>query len=365
MKKKQSVFENRIEKIRDYFALKNETGLLLVNTKDLFYFSGLKATKGFCLITEDRFFVITDFRYVEKFEKNKCFGELVKVEASYFDITASLISSLNLKKIVLDKAKTTCEIYSELSERLTDIEFTFEKDIGLKVRASKQKEEIEILEEGAKKTDIVFGEVLKEIKPGISERELSVKLEIILKKHGFASPSFPPIVLFGENTSMPHGEPSERKLKNNEPVLIDFGGVYKEYCTDFTRTVFFGKPDNFFVNLYEKLLNCQLAVLKNAKAGMHSFRIDAIARNCLEKEHLSEYFKHGLGHGVGLDIHEYPFLSPFNDEIIEAGSVFTVEPGIYLEGKFGIRIEDMVVATENGLDVLTHFPKELILIKQE
>ncbi len=365
MKKTETVFKSRVEKLRESFALVDEYGILLVDSKDLFYFSGLKATKGFCLATRKSFFVITDFRYVEKFEKNGCFGELVKVDSSYFDLTASLISSLKLKKIFLDKAKTSCEIFSELSERLSNTEFVFEKDIGLKVRSAKNKEELAILKEGARKTDSVFAELLKEIKKGISEKELSLKLEIILKTYGFSSPSFPPIVLFGENTSMPHGEPSEKKLKENEPVLIDFGGVYKEYCTDFTRTLFFGKPDNFFVNLYEKLLNCQLAVLKNAKAGMHGFRIDAIARNCLEKENLGEYFKHGLGHGIGLDIHEYPFLSPFNDEIVEKGSVFTVEPGLYLEGKFGIRIEDMAVASEKGLDVLTEFPKELILIKQE
>jgi len=265
----------------------------------------------------------------------------------------------------LDETKTYCEAYNELSSRLPTVNFLFKKNISENLRSIKDNSEIEILKEAALKTVKVFDEILSFLGEGITERKLALKLEEMLKLEGFEKVSFPPIVLFGSKTSMPHGEPENIELKKNQPVLMDFGGVYKGYCSDFTRTVFFGKPDSSFQNIYTSLLNCQKNVIKSAKAGMKAFQIDAIARECLDKESLGDFFKHSLGHGVGLDIHESPMISPFNDFVIQNGMVFTVEPGVYFENRFGIRIEDMVVVKNDALHVLTDYPKELILIKQE
>ncbi len=358
-------FENRVENLRRFLSLNERDGVLFADLKDIFYFSGFKGTRAYLLITKDNVFLITDFRYFEKFETSNCFGELFKIKSSYFDDIAGLIFSLKLKKIFLDEKKTTCELFNELNSRLPEVDFKFEKNIAENLRSIKDADEIEILKNGAKKTSEVFKHALNFLRKGITEREFSIFLEELLKKAGFDSVSFPPIVLFGERASMPHGEPGLNSLKENQPVLIDFGGIYKGYCTDFTRTVFFGTPDSSFQNIYNKLLKCQTFVIKNAKAGMKAFQIDAIARECLDRESLGDFFKHSLGHGVGLDIHESPLISPFTDVEIKNGMVFTVEPGVYFENRFGIRIEDMVVVQNNRLNVLTDFPKELILIKQE
>ena len=358
-------YKKRIDKLRDFLSLTKKRGVLFFDLKDIFYFSGFKGTKAFLLITGDKEFLITDFRYFEKVDKDGCYGELFKIKSSYFDDTAGLIFSLKLKEIVLDETKTTCEAYNELSSRLPEVDFVFEKNISSGIRSIKEEAEIEIIKEGAKKTSQVFEKSLAFLKKGITERQFALILEDLLKKEGFQKVSFSPIVLFGERSSMPHGEPEETPLKDNQPVLVDFGGVYKGYCTDFTRTVFFGKPTSSFVNIYEKLLKCQRFVIDNAKAGMKAFQVDAIARECLDKESLGDFFKHSLGHGVGLEIHESPMVSPFTDILIQNGMVFTVEPGVYFENRFGIRIEDMVVVKNDRLNVLTDFPKELILIKQE
>ena len=252
-----------------------------------------------------------------------------------------------------------------MSSRLPEISFQFKKSITSELRIIKDFEEIEILKEGAQKTVAVFEKFLSFVEIGKTERELADTLFFLLKEEGFGSFSFPPMVLFGKNSSMPHGEPNNTPLTENTPVLIDFGGIHKGYCTDFTRTVFFGVPNSSFVNIYEKLLLCQKESIKQLKCGMKGFQLDAVARQCLEKQSLGEFFKHSLGHGIGLDIHEPPVISPFSDIIIENNMVFTIEPGVYFEGNFGIRIEDMVMV-ENGLsNVLTDFPKELILIRQE
>ncbi len=365
MKKTEFDFKNRIKKLRDFLSLDAKEGILFFDLKDIFYFSGFRGSKAFLLITGNKEFLITDFRYFEKVEASNCYGELFKIKSSYYDDTAGLIFSLKLKKIILDEAKTTCESYNELTSRLPEVSFVFEKNLSGDIRSVKEDTEIEIIKEGAEKTSKVFETSLSFLKKGITERGFALILEDLLKKEGFETVSFPPIVLFGARASMPHGESEEIPLTDNQPVLVDFGGIYKGYCTDFTRTVFFGKPDSSFENIYSKLLNCQNTVIKKAKAGMKAFQIDAIGRECLDKDSLGEFFKHSLGHGVGLEIHESPLISPFTDTIIRDGMVFTVEPGVYFENRFGIRIEDMVVVKNGRLNVLTHFPKELILIKQE
>ncbi len=358
-------YKERISRLRELLSLTKKRGVLFFDLKDIFYFSGFKGSKAFFLVTADKEFLITDFRYFEQVGKTDCFGELFKIKTSYFDDTCGLIYSLKLKEVILDETKTTCEAYNELNSRLPEVDFIFEKNISAGIRSIKENEEIEILNEGAKKTSRIFEKSLVFLKKGITEKRFALILEDLLKKDGFQGVSFPPIVLFGERSSMPHGEPEETPLRDNQPVLVDFGGIYKGYCTDFTRTVFFGKPDTSFVNVYEKLLYCQSFVINNAQAGMKSFQVDGIARECLDKESLGDFFKHSLGHGVGLEIHEFPIISPFNDALIQNGMVFTVEPGIYFENRFGIRIEDMVVVKNDKLNVLTDFPKELILIKQE
>ncbi len=358
-------FKRRCEKLRDFLSLDEKSAVFFSHSKDVFYFSGFTGSKAFLLITSDKAYLITDFRYFEQVTQNNFFGELFKVKTSYFDDTAGLIYSLGLKIVFVDEVKTTCEVFNEFSSRLPQVEFNFKKNLGLEIRCIKEEEEITILSEGAIKTSMVFEKSLKFLKKGITELDFALIIEDLLKKAGFKTPSFPPIVLFGKRASMPHGEPSNATLNEDQCVLVDFGGIYQGYCTDFTRTVFFGKPDSSFENIYNKLLKCQQTVINKARKGMRSLQIDAIARECLDRESLGEFFRHGLGHGVGLDIHESPFISPFEDTLIENGMVFTIEPGIYFEGKFGIRIEDMVVVKNDVLNVLTDFPKELILIKQE
>ena len=210
-------------------------------------------------------------------------------------------------------------------------------------------------------TDAAFTEILPFIKEGVSEIEVAARLEYIILKNG-CELAFDSIVAFGENGSKPHAHRSERKLRIGEFVTMDFGAKYKGYCSDMTRTVALGAVDERKARAYNAVLEANKLAAKTAKAGDKCSDVDAVARNYLAKYGLDKYFTHSLGHSVGVDIHEMPAFSPKCDEILKPGMIITDEPGVYLAGDFGLRIEDMLLITENGARVLTNSDKNLIVL---
>lgn len=231
------------------------------------------------------------------------------------------------------------------------------------LRIVKTEEELTCLARAEAIGDMAFSHILDYIKPGKTELEVALELEYFMRSNGATGLSFDTIVASGTNSSLPHAVPTERVLQDGDFVTMDFGCIYKGYCSDMTRTIFVGNAPSAKQKLiYDTVLKAQLAALAEIKPGKKCSDIDAIARDIIKAAGYGDYFGHGLGHGVGLYIHEEPRFSPKCDDLLEPGTVITVEPGIYLPGEFGVRIEDMVQITEDGYRNLASSPKELICI---
>ena len=207
-----------------------------------------------------------------------------------------------------------------------------------------------------------FDEVLGEIKPGMTEREIAAELVYRMLRNGAENISFDPIVVTGAKTSMPHGVPGDRKVQRGDFLTMDFGCIYKGYCSDMTRTVAIGGVSDEMKAVYNIVLKAQLAGIAAAKAGLKGREIDAAARKVIDEAGYGEYFGHGFGHGIGLEVHEEPNAGPVSEALMEPGVVISAEPGIYLPGRFGVRIEDVIIITENGCENITTAKKELIIL---
>jgi len=250
--------------------------------------------------------------------------------------------------------------YQSLKERLAAKELVPLSGELAELRRIKTAEEIELHRQAEHIGDIAFEEILKELKPGVTELEIAAKLEYIMKMNGADKLSFESIVASGGNSSKPHAEPGHKKIESGDFVTMDFGCVYNGYCSDMTRTVVVGKANEKQKEIYNTVLKAQLAVLDMLKPGYPGKAYDKVARDLIYGAGYEGYFGHGLGHSVGLEIHENPRFSMIEEDIIEAGMIMTVEPGIYIPDFGGVRIEDMVVMTADGYENLTHSEKELI-----
>ena len=328
------------------------------------YFTGLKSTAGICLITQNKKFLLVDFRYYEKavsIVKDLNVSELKNRNKQLEE----LFSFENIKTVAVEADTLTVAEYEKLRNDFTNIRFETKllSEAINKVRSKKSEYEIECIIKAQRIAEEAFEKTLTEIKVGMTERQVADILEDNMKAFGSEGISFDTIVLFGENSAMPHGEPSDTVIKEGNFLLFDFGATYNGYHSDMTRTVAIGYATKRMKEIYNIVLNAQVNAIDNMKIGMTGAEIDSIARTIIKNAGYGDNFGHSLGHSVGLEIHEYPNFSPSFDKPIEKGVVMTVEPGIYLSGEFGVRIEDMVVLTENGVKNLTNSEKSLRIIK--
>jgi Xaa-Pro aminopeptidase len=269
---------------------------------------------------------------------------------------------LGIKRLGFEKDFVTVGNYQKLAEGLSGIELVGLDDTIIELRAVKDLEEIELLAQAEAIGDKAFAHILDFLRPGLTERQVAIELERHMQDLGASGTSFETIVASGPRSAMPHGVASERVIGKNEFVKLDFGCVYKGYCSDMTRTVVVGKADGKQREIYHIVLEAQMAALAGIKAGITGVEADALARDVIVAKGYGDNFGHGLGHGVGLAIHELPRASRLSDNVLQPNSIVTVEPGIYLPGWGGVRIEDMVVVQEDGVRNLTSSPKELIEI---
>ncbi len=316
--------------------------------------------EGYILLCGDDFLFFTDSRYYEEAKKiyknkvinshnnylNSVFKYLNdnKIVALYFERSISYNSFLTLKKLA----------------RKNNIKLISEENIIEKKRMVKSQNELMKIRKSAQINDLIFKEVLKDIELGVTELYLKNRLEYYLRMYGGNKSSFELIVLFGKRTSMPHGFSSDKKLERDMPILFDIGVEYQEYCSDMTRMVYFGKPDAGFLEDYYYLQDIQAKALDMVKGGVPCKDIDAMVRNDLSAKKID--ILHSTGHGVGMDIHEGPFININSQDKLEANMVITIEPGIYFPNKYGIRIEDLVVVNNNGYELLSKTNKDIIVI---
>ena len=352
------------ERLRAVRAMLSEFGvdaLLVTSSENRFYLSGFTGTAGTLLIGQKKAVLLTDFRYTGQAELQAPLFCVRRYKDDYHQVLAELIKEAGWSKIGYESKNLSCFDYSRFEEKIS-VQFIPLEETAEKLRMEKSCQEQEIMRRGAEKLDLAFSWLLEVIKPGMSERELAVELEIFLLRQGSERPSFSYIVASGERGSMPHGVASAKPMCEGEMVTIDFGAFFEGYATDMTRTVALKKVDQRQKDIYDIVYRAQCEAVAAVKPGLTGKDIDSVARGIITEAGYGEQFGHGLGHSIGLETHEPPALNPKNNTTLQPGMVVTVEPGIYIPGWGGIRIEDMVLVTESGAVRLTQSPRELIII---
>lgn len=332
------------------------------------YLTGFHTTDGIVLVSEHETALITDSRYFEAATIAKNKGELEDDCTPYLfttralDVLSEHIQKKNIASIAFDKTLMTVAQSEMLIQALPKIRIGSMSAICAEARRHKSKKEIENIKAAQAITDAAFAHILKFIREGVTETEIAAELEYFCRKNGADGMAFDTITVSGTKTSLPHGVPAPIPLTKNAFITMDFGAKYNGYCSDMTRTVVLGKADRDMQQIYQTVLTAQQKALDCIKSGVAGCEVDNAARSYIYSEGYEGYFGHSTGHSLGLEIHEEPRFSSAWKDKITAGAVMTVEPGIYIPGKGGVRIEDMVLVTENGYENLTKSVKELIEI---
>lgn len=278
------------------------------------------------------------------------------------DMLKNILLENQIKNLIFEDDFISVKVFNMFKNIADNIEFCPMSDDINKIRMIKSDEELELIAKAEQIGVDAFKHILSYIKPGVSEKDIAAELEYFMKKNGAEKTSFDTIVLSGERTALPHGVPGDRIIKNGDFLLMDYGCVYNGYCSDMTRTIMIGKADKKQKEIYNTVLNAQMTGLNVLKAGIGGFSADKAARDVIDEAGYGDYFGHSLGHGVGLQIHELPNLSPKSDIILEENMIVSCEPGIYIYGYGGVRIEDLVCVKKDGIRNLTNLSKELIEI---
>lgn len=352
----------RYTKLKELLNTKNIDAILVSDGYNMRYFSGFTGATGYLLITNNSKTLFTDSRYTIAATAQAPDYTVVEVDAArdYCKFINQVLEAENIAALGFEANQIRYSTYEGLKARLNVKELIPLGGELADLRRIKTVEEIELHRQAEHIGDVAFEEILKEIKPGVTELEIAAKLEYIMKMNGADKLSFESIVASGINSSKPHAEPGHKKIESGDFVTMDFGCVYKGYCSDMTRTIVVGKANEKQKEIYNTVLKAQLAVLDMLKPGLPGKAYDKVARDVIYGAGYEGYFGHGLGHSVGLEIHENPRFSMIEEDVVEAGMIMTVEPGIYIPDFGGVRIEDMVVMTPDGYENLTHSRKELI-----
>lgn len=330
------------------------------------YLSDFKYTDGYILVGREKAYLLTDFRYVEAARASVKDFEILMPEGPMINAVCQLIGENKYSAVAVEDAELSCKTFETFKENLPkDCKPFFGASRLLNAqRAVKLPYEIQRMEKAQQITDMAFTHILDFISTDVTEAEVALELEFFMRSNGAESTAFETIAVSGPSSSLPHGVPSNVKLRKGF-LTMDFGAKYEGYCSDMTRTVVIGKADEEIKKVYDTVLSAQIAALEKIEGGINCREADESARKIIREAGYGAAFGHSLGHGVGMFIHEFPSLSPHApaDLCLQSGNVVTVEPGIYLEGKYGCRIEDMIAINQDGtLHNFTHSSKELIEI---
>ena len=351
----------RVEQLRQSLANRQLEAIIIDSPINRKYISGFTGSAGTLFIAKDEVYLLTDFRYrTQSAEQAKGFN-IIEYTAPAHEDVKKLIQKHGLTKVAFEQEHWTFAQYKQWEQLLTGIELVPTSSLVEQIRMIKDEQELQIIREAAHLADRTFAHILNYIKPGVKELDIALEMETFMRKNGATSSSFDTIVASGERSALPHGVASERIIGNEEFVKLDFGAFYKGYCSDITRTVYVGKnPSDKHLEIYHIVLEAQAFALENLKPGMTGKEGDALARDIITAKGYGDLFGHGLGHAIGMEIHEAPRLSRFSETLLTPGMVVTVEPGIYIPNFGGVRIEDDVVITQTGIQILTSSTKELI-----
>jgi len=354
---------DRVKKFVEALEKENIEAALICNVEyssrpTTMYLSGFTGSFSFLVITKDSQFIVTDSRYFEQAKQQTKFTLVEHRGSNIYDTVVGVLETIKPKVVGLEFSRISHDMYLKLSEKYQALYKPIDHIIE-QMRMIKEPQEVEFIRKAIQISEEALLKVLPLVKEGVAEKDIATELEYQMKLLGADGIAFETIVITGPRTALPHGRASERRLRMNEPVLFDFGAKFNGYCADITRTFYFGKPDEKFVKVYNTVFEAQSLALEKGSGRMTGKELDSVARTHISSCDFGEYFGHGLGHGLGLEVHETPRVNQSNESILPVGAVVTIEPGIYIEGKFGVRIEEDVVVHEDHLERLTHLERKL------
>lgn len=354
---------NNIQKCINILNSKNADALVLINEANMHYICGFSPSEGMVIIKKNgEAYHLVDSRYTEVAQSNAKNTGLNVIEYSK-NIYSTLFDILgDAKTIVYENETISLKAFVQMMENCKGCDFVELDDLLMRERNKKEAEEIVLMKKANQIAEKSFTELLNHIEKGKTEKELAAYFDYLMAKNGSDGLSFDTILLAGKRTSMPHGVPSDNTINDGDFVLFDFGATYKGYHSDMTRTIAVGSATDEMKEGYELVLNAQIAGIKALNAGVRCADVYKAAYDVLAEKDMAQYFRHGLGHGVGLEIHEGFSASPRSNNTYEVGNVTSVEPGIYLPNKFGIRIEDVCYLSPRGRENLSNVTKSLIII---
>jgi len=353
----------RLQKLRTSIAEKGLDALLLSQTENLRYLSGFTGSSGWLLISGQNTILATDFRYVEQAKGESPDFEIIQTKQELRDWLPGLVSDLGWHKLGFEANFISYDSSHKLSEAIetkqVNLKLVPTTSIVEQLRSIKEPEELKFITKAVELVDAAFEQAKSIIRPGITEKEAAWEIEKFLRQEGSEGMPFEIIVASGPNSALPHAQPTEKIICSDEPVLIDMGARISGYCSDFSRTLFLGETDKSLQGIYNIVLKAQTTAIEGIESGMDASQADQLARSVVEQAGYGDAFGHNLGHGVGLAVHEFPTLGPSSSDSLANGMVFTIEPGIYLAGRGGVRIEDMVVLENGKAEVLSKAKRDL------
>jgi len=365
----QILFAERLAGLRRCMLEKEVDAVWIVQPENRRYLSGFRASdlqitesSGSLLITRDLCFLLTDSRYSEEAAVEAPGFEVKTYSEGIVEGLSGLLAEGHVpSRLGFEKDYVTWGLHQELEKRLLELPAPVQlvplSGIVEDMREIKEESEAAALRASGKMLCAVMEATIGFMRPGLTEREVAWKVEVLTREVGAQETAFPPIVASGPNSALPHAVPTDRVLKENEPVILDLGVKLDGYCSDMTRTVFLGEPPDDFNEIYGTVRRAQAAALEAIRPGVESTFVDKTARDIIQEAGFGPFFGHGLGHGVGLAVHEGPRLTPRKPVALKKGMVTTVEPGIYIPGKGGVRLEEMVLITGEGIEIMTPDPK--------
>ena len=347
----------RLKALRAALASEKADAILITDLKNARYLTGFTGSNAFVIITESRAFLLTDSRYTTQ-ASEEVRGFHIKTVTKALDAVAALVASMKIRSLGFEAANVTCSMHSRLSEAMPKVRLKpFTGLAGIRIR--KDASEIKGIRASASLLDTGYRDAARLIRPGAIERDVALSIEMALRRRGADGLAFDTIIASGPRGALPHGKASEKVIKKGEFVVVDMGVLMDGYNSDETRTFVVGRATTRQSEIYGIVRDAQARALDAIRPGVKAGEVDAAAREHIRKSGYGKYFGHGTGHGVGLDIHEGPSIAPGNDEILVEGMVITVEPGIYIPGWGGVRIEDMVLVKKGGYELLTKTGKDL------
>ena len=350
----------RVQAFLDKMEEKELDGIIINNLKNVYYLTGFWGSNGTVFISRDRQVLVTDARYIIA-AKQEVTGFEIFAERDELATIAKIAKDMDLSRIGFED-EISVSYYHRMQGAFEGLELVPQTQFVEALRMIKDETEIETIRKACSISDQAFHDALEFIKPGKTEIEIANFLDFRMRELGAAGLSFDTILASGINSSKPHAHPMHKPVELGEAITMDFGCLYEHYVSDMTRTIYLGHVSDEQAEIYNTVLKANQALIDQAKAGLGFRDFDKIPRDIIVEAGYGQYFTHGIGHGIGLDIHEEPYFNQTSTEVIKSGMVLTDEPGIYIEGKYGVRIEDDILITDTGCELLTLAPKELIVI---